>query len=202
MKPQTHTSPDGLLRLISEPTVTIDADHPVGFDDWIIALEPGPWHTHPRSLGDPEAFIAAILKDHTTLAIQKTNKAIRECSPVRDTDSEHWHNQEARMQPGDHLIYRNWSGKVFDEIIKRDIDELIDRCFALKNREDARTALGIIDDNSQGDRVIIAALKGSRGSIDMLYECAELANHDWRDLLVGAGFGHDIRAHQYWNPDW
>ncbi|GAA5181947.1 hypothetical protein GCM10025771_30060 [Niveibacterium umoris] len=55
---------------------------------------------------------------------------------------------------------------------------------------------------SQGDvgleRVRAAALKLSQGSLDKLDEAIKLAQTDWRDVLLAAGFGHSVTAHQSW----
>jgi hypothetical protein len=50
------------------------------------------------------------------------------------------------------------------------------------------------------ERFQFAALKQSRGTIEGLQKAIELANLDWRDLLMGAGFGHDLNAHEAWFP--
>lgn len=60
------------------------------------------------------------------------------------------------------------------------------------------------DDPFSGDRMAeierirFAVLKISGGSIDRLRAAIELARTDWRDALVGAGFGDDTRAHLRW----
>ncbi len=48
------------------------------------------------------------------------------------------------------------------------------------------------------ERVRFAALKVSESSIARLRQAVELANTDWRDLLVGAGFAEDLQAHRKW----
>lgn len=48
------------------------------------------------------------------------------------------------------------------------------------------------------ERIQCAALKSSDGRIDKLYDAIALAQTDWRDLLVVAGFGHDPQAHLNW----
>ncbi len=45
------------------------------------------------------------------------------------------------------------------------------------------------------ERIRIAALKVSEGRLEKLEEAVKLAQIDWRDLLVAAGFGHDVEAH-------
>lgn len=50
------------------------------------------------------------------------------------------------------------------------------------------------------ERFRFAALKISNGSLPKLIRAVELAQRDWRDLLMASGFGHDIHAHQDWLP--
>jgi hypothetical protein len=50
------------------------------------------------------------------------------------------------------------------------------------------------------ERIRLAALKTSGGQLPRLYEAIALARTDWRDLLVGAGFGEDATAHLQWMP--
>jgi len=50
------------------------------------------------------------------------------------------------------------------------------------------------------DRLRIAAIKASGGTIEGLVDAIALAQTDWRDLLVSAGFGHDVRLHELWWP--
>ena len=48
------------------------------------------------------------------------------------------------------------------------------------------------------ERIAAAMLKQSNGSIPRLRAATELARRDWRDLLVAAGFGNDLSAHDAW----
>lgn len=50
------------------------------------------------------------------------------------------------------------------------------------------------------ERFRFAALKLSRGRMDKLLDAVRLANTDWRDLLVAAGFADSADAHKDWNP--
>lgn len=50
------------------------------------------------------------------------------------------------------------------------------------------------------ERLRFAALKLSGGNLARLREAVELAKIDWRDLLMGAGFGSDVNAHKRWMP--
>jgi hypothetical protein len=53
-------------------------------------------------------------------------------------------------------------------------------------------------DEYQLERFRFAALKISGGDLNKLYRAVELAQRDWRDLLVAAGFGDDVEAHNRW----
>jgi hypothetical protein len=48
------------------------------------------------------------------------------------------------------------------------------------------------------ERVRFAALKLSEGSMEKLGAAVKLANADWRDLLVAAGFADSVDAHKHW----
>jgi hypothetical protein len=50
------------------------------------------------------------------------------------------------------------------------------------------------------ERFRFAALKYSDGKLDLLESAVKLAQIDWRDLLVAAGFAHDVEAHRKWEP--
>lgn len=48
------------------------------------------------------------------------------------------------------------------------------------------------------ERVQLATLKVSAGSLEKLITAVELAQRDWRDVLVAAGFAQDVQAHKKW----
>jgi hypothetical protein len=50
------------------------------------------------------------------------------------------------------------------------------------------------------ERLRYAALKLSEGDLDRLREAVALAQTDWRDLLMAAGFGGTDHAHKRWWP--
>jgi hypothetical protein len=50
------------------------------------------------------------------------------------------------------------------------------------------------------ERIRFAVLKLSEGRIEKLVQAIELAQTDWRDVLMAAGFGEDVEAHNKWNP--
>jgi hypothetical protein len=48
------------------------------------------------------------------------------------------------------------------------------------------------------ERIRFAAIKISNGKKKELIKAIELAKTDWRDLLVSAGFEHDINEYNIW----
>lgn len=50
------------------------------------------------------------------------------------------------------------------------------------------------------ERVQFAALRLSGGRLTQLRAAVDLAREDWRDLLVAAGFAHEVQAHLRWAP--
>jgi hypothetical protein len=51
------------------------------------------------------------------------------------------------------------------------------------------------------ERIRFAVLKLSGGDLNALQRAVDLAKTDWRDVLVAAGFGSDVKAHFRWWPD-
>ncbi|MBI1367740.1 MAG: hypothetical protein GC162_03710 [Planctomycetes bacterium] len=51
------------------------------------------------------------------------------------------------------------------------------------------------------ERIRFAALKFSEGRLDKLREAVHIAQTDWRDVLVAAGFANDLTTHQDWLAD-
>ena len=45
------------------------------------------------------------------------------------------------------------------------------------------------------ERIQLAVLKLSNGEVNKFLAAAELAQLDWRDVLMAAGFGEDVKAH-------
>ena len=50
------------------------------------------------------------------------------------------------------------------------------------------------------ERFRFAVLKLSDGRMEGLRDAVNLAKIDWRDLLMAAGFGEDVDAHNHWMP--
>lgn len=55
-------------------------------------------------------------------------------------------------------------------------------------------------DKYQMERIRFSVLKLSEGNMGKLVKAIELAQEDWRDLFMAAGFGHDVEAHKKWQP--
>lgn len=53
-------------------------------------------------------------------------------------------------------------------------------------------------DKEDLERIRFAVLKMSKGDIDKLRRVIKLAQEDWRDVLMGAGFENSVTAHQDW----
>ena len=50
------------------------------------------------------------------------------------------------------------------------------------------------------ERIRFAVLKLSNGDLGELRRAVEIAQIDWRDVLVAAGFANDAQAHESWFP--
>ena len=48
------------------------------------------------------------------------------------------------------------------------------------------------------ERIQFAVIKLCNGKFDELDRHIAIANIDWRDTLVAAGFGHSVQAHRRW----
>ena len=51
------------------------------------------------------------------------------------------------------------------------------------------------------ERIRFAVLKISAGDINGLRDAIKVAQVDWRDTLMGAGFGYSVTAHEQWEQD-
>jgi hypothetical protein len=82
--------------------------------------------------------------------------------------------------------------RLFEPAQQREVARLLrDDCAAALS--DSKTA-----SPKSVERIQCAALKASGGKLDKLYDAIALAQTDWRDLLVAAGFANDPRAHLDW----
>lgn len=97
---------------------------------------------------------------------------------------------------------------MIDEPLTPDTQRLIERDFPLGDRSAAAELLvtrcgsnlplmGEVSAPSI-ERVRFAVLKLACGSIEDLPRHVDIANIDWRDSLVAAGFGHSVIAHRAW----
>ncbi len=84
---------------------------------------------------------------------------------------------------------------------------------ALYNGDDAKEAERLLREQCSNDvpgcsdwsqedleRVWLSALKISNGDMKVLHDAISLANTDYRDLFMSAGFGYDAEAHKKWSP--
>jgi hypothetical protein len=78
--------------------------------------------------------------------------------------------------------------------------------FERADRPEAKQLLlGLTDDRirhnpNEAQRVRFAALRVSGGNLEKLAQAIELANGDYRDLLLEAGFASHHELHQRWWP--
>jgi hypothetical protein len=95
------------------------------------------------------------------------------------------------------------------------LSDAVERRLALlftgRGAEDARAAL--VDECAEKlplcdattpeslERIRIACLKLSGGHVTRLRAAIRDAQLDWRDVLMAAGFGHDVDAHSSWWPE-
>jgi hypothetical protein len=86
--------------------------------------------------------------------------------------------------------------------------KVIAACFPPKQQTEAARLLGeecgsnlpFLEnfDEVQLERVRFAVIKLSGGNLDKLRQATQIAQQDWRDVLVAAGFGHSLTEHQRW----
>lgn len=92
--------------------------------------------------------------------------------------------------------------------LTQDTRRLVECVFALEHRSAAVTLLEsrcgsglpfMREATPQAlERLRFAALKLSQGSLDELARAVDVANTDWRDVLVAADFANNLLAHQAW----
>jgi len=95
--------------------------------------------------------------------------------------------------------------------LSAETERRIDALFTHGQRDDVARLLRVECGNNlpllekfdavQLERVQFAAPKLSEGSIQKLHDAVRLAQEDWRDLLVSAGFANDVNAHNHWFPE-
>ena len=128
LKAQKFQSDDGLIELIVDTTLTVTLDDPEGYEDWFIALKPGPWHTHPELLQSTymvdveeavELYIRDILEDTLPIRlIYKDNvlidagvwgSALHSLEELIEMDRQNILDDER-------IVFRYWSGKQIAEV--------------------------------------------------------------------------------------
>ena len=82
----------------------------------------------------------------------------------------------------------------------RDQDVAVAERLLLQQCGETLPGLGASATPASLERVRFAALRQSGGRIDRLQDAVALAQVDWRDLLVAAGFADDPHAHEAWEP--
>src|SRR5262245_1804331 len=86
----------------------------------------------------------------------------------------------------------------------------LEMLFGPKRRDAARELLetecagnlhyGPCPDMFDLERIRFAVLKLSGGNLEQLRRTIDEAKKDWRDTLLAADFGYDVKAHEYWWP--
>ena len=93
--------------------------------------------------------------------------------------------------------------------VSPDTEKLLERLFPPELRDDVRDLLarecgdnlpltGPPTSRRTHERIRFAALKLSEGNLSKLRDVVNHAKIDWRDVLVWAGFGHSLTAHEEW----
>lgn len=100
-----------------------------------------------------------------------------------------------------------WRKKPKPELVSQRVREVAETLFS---PADAAVAITLLRgqcssnlplwSNPSYDRIQLAVLRLSAGDMTKLQDAIGLANRDWRDTLMGAGFGYDHEAHRRWNP--
>ena len=94
--------------------------------------------------------------------------------------------------------------------ISRETKRRVDTLFPASQHDEVITLLSTQCGNNlpnleslnqiQLERFQFAALKLSNGDLDTLKQAITLAQVDWRDLLMAAGFADNLNAHNLWIP--
>jgi hypothetical protein len=85
--------------------------------------------------------------------------------------------------------------KVIDKLFAQTDDRETVRVILL---EECGDSLPLVREPKAIERIQLAVLKLSKGEAGKFFEAAALARMDWRDALVAAGFGNDVKAHLGW----
>ena len=92
------------------------------------------------------------------------------------------------------MTERTWSivRKIFPEGLQNEAARLLEL--------ECGTNLPLLQDadDVQLERLRFAILKLSGGTLEGLSEAIRIAKSDWRDTLMGTGFGQSVTAHERW----
>ena len=81
---------------------------------------------------------------------------------------------------------------------------LISKCFSPQDQQDAAAYITLCAEQNEfarNDRIQIALIRCSGGTIDGLIDSIDFAEQDWRDLLVGTRFAELDDSWLTWEPD-
>jgi hypothetical protein len=131
LRKQQHKSPDGLLNLVVDSCVTVTKECPDGFEDWIVGIEPGQWHTHPDILANrydttqkeaTEAYLEQIMNDKLLLRLYFVAGELQGVSVVdlvHSTLDKELAKEKRYISASEGLVYRYWSGDIVSELLPK-----------------------------------------------------------------------------------
>ena len=73
-------------------------------------------------------------------------------------------------------------------------------CELLKTQWSENLHFCEVGDQYSMERIRLSALRLSEGQLEKLSQANDLAQLDWRDLLMAADFGEDPKVHERWTP--
>jgi len=93
-------------------------------------------------------------------------------------------------------------------ILSKTTEQIVEKLFSVAEQDEVREILVnqcgnnlpflAEADEHKLERFRFAVLKLSQGNLEELHRAVQLAKVDWRDLLMAADFGHDVKAHEKW----
>ncbi|MBO6513385.1 MAG: hypothetical protein JJ974_05420 [Phycisphaerales bacterium] len=128
LKSQRYRTDDGLITLVVERTLTISSECPEGYEDWIIALEPGLWHTHPELIDydfiddndeSVDFYIQEILSDKLSIKMYYKHDELVDVSvlDLRNTTlDEQLVVEQEKIESSERIVLRSWSGNLIAEV--------------------------------------------------------------------------------------
>jgi len=133
LRKQQHKSPDGLLNLVVDSCVTANKKYSDGFEDWIVGIEPGAWHTHPDILANrydtthedaTELYLEQILNDKLLLRLCYVAGELQDVCVVNlaySTLEEEVAKEKQYISANERLVYRYWSGDIVSEVLPKTV---------------------------------------------------------------------------------